>query len=297
MRTPVALFVFNRPDVTRKVFERIAAVRPEVLLIVADGPRADRPDDAALCAEVRRIVTAVDWPCDLRVNFAPRNLGCGLRVSTGLDWVFRLVEEAIVLEDDCLPAPDFFPFCEAMLDRYRHDTRIGIVCGSNFANGEAEPDGDYLFCRYGPIWGWATWRRTWRFYDFAMSTYDEDRGRGLLSDLFTDRKVVRFWERAFDEYAAGRIDTWDYALTYATLRQSMLHVIPAVNLITNIGCGRPDATHTRDPHPVAEWPSGSLHFPLRHPSAVVASLAFERSFERRVFGIRHGMPDPAEPKD
>jgi hypothetical protein len=80
------------------------------LLLIADGPRQDWEGEAETCRQVREIVARVDWPCEVFQNFSERNLGCQERMISGLDWVFSLVDEAIILEDDCLPDPSFFPF-------------------------------------------------------------------------------------------------------------------------------------------------------------------------------------------
>ena len=115
LETPVALIVFNRPEPTRRVFAAIAKARPSRLLLIADGPRPDRQRESNQCAEVRNIVSAVDWPCQVQADFADENMGCRRRVISGLDWVFSQVEEAIILEDDCVPDPSFFPFCSELL--------------------------------------------------------------------------------------------------------------------------------------------------------------------------------------
>lgn len=49
--------------------------------------------------------------------------------GSGISWVFEQVEAAILLEDDCVPAPTFFPFCTELLERYRMDARIGMIAG------------------------------------------------------------------------------------------------------------------------------------------------------------------------
>ncbi len=131
-RTPVALFVYNRMATTAPVFEAIAAAKPETLLIVADGPHPDRPDDARLCQEVRDLVTRPTWPCAVHTNLADTNMGFKKRISSGLHWAFDVAEEVIVIEDDTLPSPEFFPFCDEMLARYRDDERVMMVTGCNF---------------------------------------------------------------------------------------------------------------------------------------------------------------------
>ena len=156
-KSPVAFLVFNRPETTRRVFAEIAKARPRKLLLVADGPRRQLPDEHARCREVRQIVSGVDWDCEILTNYSEDNLGCVVRVSTGIDWVFTQVEDAIILEDDCLPHPTFFRFCDEMLEMYRVDDRIMTISGDNFQFGRRRWNYSYYFSRYPHIWGWATW--------------------------------------------------------------------------------------------------------------------------------------------
>lgn len=147
LKTPIAFLIFNRPDTTEKVFCEIAKAKPQKLLVVADGPRSGKAGEAEKCEQARRIISSVDWECEVLTNYSAVNLGCKRRVSSGLDWVFETVEEAIVLEDDCLPSPSFFPFCEELLARYRQDDRIMQVSGSNYIDTGTEES--YLFSKYG----------------------------------------------------------------------------------------------------------------------------------------------------
>src|SRR5712692_5523584 len=131
LTTPVALIIFNRPETTARVFAEIAKARPSRLLLVADGPRLDHPEDVEKCTATRAIVEQVDWPCEVLTNFSEANLGCKMRPVSGINWVFENVEEAIILEDDCLPHPSFFPFCQELLERYRDDQRVMMIGGTN----------------------------------------------------------------------------------------------------------------------------------------------------------------------
>src|SRR5712691_1210425 len=181
LRTPVVLIVFNRPEITAQSFAAIRAARPTQLFIIADGPRPNVSGDEEKCAATRAVVEKVDWPCQILRKFAESNLGLRRNVSEGLDWVFRQTEEAIILEDDCLPDPTFFPFCDAMLERYRDDGRIGMISGTNPSAHLAPPDGEsYFFSRYYYIWGWATWRRAWQLYDREMTAWPAMRRSGWL---------------------------------------------------------------------------------------------------------------------
>lgn len=286
MKTPVALFIFNRPETTAQVFAQIAAQRPEQLFLIADGPRPDRPDEAERCRQARRAVSRVDWPCRVHVNFSGANLGCGRRMSSGLTWVFEQVEEAIILEDDCLPCPDFFRFCEEMLARYRHDARIGIISGDNFLPSEmnARIGASYYFTRYLHIWGWASWRRTWRQYDFATRLFPKAIEEDWLGEIFERPQTAQWWARTVYGVHSGQVDTWDHQFVFAGLINSWLNVMPTVNLVSNIGFG-PDATHAVFDSPIAARPAGPLAFPLRHPEAVIRSRRADDYMEGNVFRI------------
>lgn len=275
------MLVFNRPDTTARVLQAIRAARPARLLVVADGPRPSRPEDARRCAEVRALFDAIDWPCEVEREFAAENLGCRRRVASGLDWVFARVPEAIVLEDDCLPDPSFFPFCEELLARYRDEPRVAAVTGNNFQGGRVRGDASYYFSRWPHIWGWASWRRAWRHYDVAVGDWPARARTRWLAEQLGDPRAARHWARVFDAAHAGAVDTWDYQWTYAVWAQRGLVATPNVNLVTNIGFGA-GATHTTGPATLA-IPSRPIPFPLVHPASVAADDAADRHVQRELF--------------
>jgi len=269
LRAPVALLVFNRPDTTLRVFEAIAAAKPPKLLVVADGPRRDREGEDALCRQARSVVERVDWDCEVLTNFSDENLGCRQRIATGLDWVFGAVEEAVVLEDDCLPHPSFFRFCDEMLDRYRDDERVMGISGDNFQPQRRTP-ASYYFSRFAHIWGWASWRRAWRHYDERMRLWPAFRAAKALEGV-VHPSSVDYWTGILQSVYENRIDTWDYQWTFACWTQGALTVLPAENLVSNIGF-RADATHTTAASALAELPSHEMRFPLTHPSFVLPDV-------------------------
>jgi hypothetical protein len=268
LATPVAFLVFNRPQTTARVWETIRQARPRKLLIVADGPRAVRADEADRCAEVRAICERIDWPCEVLRNYAETNLGCRRRVSSGLDWVFSMVEEAIILEDDCLPHPTFFPYCQELLARYRDDERVMMISGDNFQPGPPRHEYSYYFSRYPHVWGWASWRRAWQHYDVNMSLWPTVRDGGWLESIFLDAQSTAYWRATFDRVAAGEIDTWDYQLGFACFAQNGLSICPRGNLVQNIGFAT-DATHTAANSPLANLAVEAMQFPLKHPPFLI----------------------------
>jgi len=202
------------------------------------------PEDVTKVEAVRRIIeVGVDWPCEVLKNYAADNMGCRERAASGISWAFSLFEEAIFLEDDCLPHQTFFTFCETMLQRFRDDERIMHVNGTNFIAPHRRGDESYLFSKYVWVWGWASWRRAWQHYDFKMSSWDERKR--LLYRSFDSRRERAFWVSAFEaarrDWSAAQ--TWAFPWIYSCWTRGGYTVVPACNLVENLGFGS-DATHT-----------------------------------------------------
>ena len=281
-KTPIAYFVFNRPRHTRHTFDVIRAQRPARLLIVADGPRLNHPTDAERCSEVRSIVSQIDWPCDVSLNYSDINLGCKRRMSSGLDWVFEQVETAVILEDDCVPNDDFFIFCDELLERYADNPDIWVITGNNHQQGRKRSRQSYYFSRYNHIWGWATWRRAWKHYDVEMSFWPTWKDSANWHARIPDPVERKVWSAIFDKVKAGLVDTWDYQWTACVWYHGGLTVTPNVNLVTNIGFGA-DATHTvtkDDEEGIPALPLG----PITHPSVIKQHRAADRFVFNHNFG-------------
>jgi len=256
-----------------------------MLMVVADGPRADRPDEPAQCAASRALVDQIDWNCEVQKNYSDVNLGCKRRVASGLDWVFQMASEAIILEDDCLPHETFFPYCEALLDRYREDGRVMHIGGNNFGV-EAQVFGQhsYGFSSFPQVWGWATWRRAWKQIDLAMSAWPALRGGHEFKGLKIRRSLLRRQLRRWEDAYSNRVDTWDFQWQFAVMRRCGLAVVPRRNLVSNIGFS-PSATHTVDmASDKANLPMHAIEFPLSHPGAVCAAPALDEFFAARMLG-------------
>lgn len=286
MRSAVLFLVFNRPSTTAQVFEALRRARPPRLYVAADGPRAGRDGEAERCAEVRRIATAVDWPCEVRTLFRKANLGCKQGVSQGISWFFEQEPEGIVLEDDVLPLPGFFPYCDELLERWRDDEQVASVSGCCLVADKYRAPHSYFFSRQDHVWGWAGWRRSWRHYDVAMRGWPEwDRSGGLLRQLGGDRCAADYWRAVFDRAWRGEIDTWDYQWKYACWSHGMVHALPRHNLTQNLGLG-PGATHTgKVPSYVVRNPPRELERPLRHPPDAARDEAADRLIRRHVTGL------------
>ena len=278
MTANVVLIIYNRPDLTAEVFSAIARVRPARLFVIADGPKPERPGDAELVQLTRRTVADVDWECEVVRNYAETNIGCRARVTSGMNMVFGKVDDAIVLEDDCVPHPSFFRFCRELLDRYRDDSRVFHIGGDNFQRGKKWGNASYYFSKYTHGWGWATWRRAWQFFDSTIRDWPEFRDSGGLKRICPIPQEEKYWFDRFEEVYAGRPDIWDFAWNFACWQRQSLAIVPQVNLVSNIGF-RADAMHTR------EYDSFISSLPAQDIGRIVHPEKMERNdaADRRAF--------------
>ena len=319
MRAPVLLIIFNRADTTSRVLEALAQVKPPRLFVFGDGPRADRPDDKAKCAAAQAVVKRlVNWDCELVECYSETNLGCGRGPATAISWVFEQVDRAIILEDDCVPHPSFFPFCDELLHKYWDDNRVMHIAGKSLQGGERRTSYSYFFSNHCISWGWATWRRAWRHHDMTLSNWPTLRETFWLKDILEHPRAVAYYRHVFDQAHSrqGDIDYWDYQWCFACWSQNGLSILPNGTLVSNIGFGHPDATHTTSPNgPDAALSLEEMKFPLRHPKyvrriseadryvvndAILPSLAAPQTMLDKVLGpvrsFLNERPSLADPK-
>jgi len=292
LQTPVALFLFNRPDRLRRVFEQVRQARPKRLFLVADGPRDT--EEARQCERARAVTDLIDWPCELTTDFADRNLGLRRRIPSGIDGVFREVDRAILLEDDCLPHSSFFPYCEELLERYADEDRVMHVAGSQLLREPPNGGASYHFSRYVHVWGWATWRRAWSHYDGALEGWHALRPRrreARLRSWFATEGERHYWRYVWDDFYAD--DNWSAQWSFACIARHALAITPNRNMVSNIGFGA-DATNAReDPLGIAARPLEGIAFPLSHPESIEADAEADAAASHL---FRRGAP-PAPQKE
>ena len=266
-KLPVLMIVFNRPETTEKVFAAVREYAPEKLYVAADGPRT-AARDAERCAAVRRIFDRVDWPCQLKTRFRDDNLGCRKAPPDGISWFFEQEEEGVILEDDCLPSPDFFRFCSEMLARYRNNERIMLIGGSCYFDRPVN-SADYAFSRFSWTWGWATRRNAWRKFDLDMPDFPEFKSGEKICELlpghpYMQWRLTRIFQKCYEK-SPYFYDVWDWMWSYAVMKNHGLCIVPNRNLISNIGSL--GATHRMDSRTMNR-PCRSLPALLRHPEEI-----------------------------
>ena len=266
--TPILFLIFDRLNTTKEVFKIISDIKPLQLFVAADGPRPDSPDHTEKCNHTREYVLKnIDWECNVKTLFRDHNLGCRYAVSSAITWFFNQVEEGIILEDDCLPSPSFFIFCQNLLEHYRNEPKIMHISGDNYQFGQKRGDGSYYFSVLNHNWGWATWRRAWQYYDLEMKNLPAFVQSNSIQKIWQDEVMQYYWLQNFLKTQQGQIDTWDYQWTFSIWHQGGLAILPNENLVMNIGFGE-DATHTTDKNNLLSQLKALNLNEIKHPSTI-----------------------------
>jgi hypothetical protein len=283
LEVAVVLVIYRRPHLVRELLRCLQAVRPAKIWIVADGPSASAPRaEQDLCLSAREEAEkGILWPCEVRPIYSGANMGLRRRVETGLNEVFRAEDEAIILEEDCQPRPDFFPFVQTMLKHYRHVDQVAAVSGNCFLPKWVSLETSYYFSRYFHVWGWASWARAWRDPSSPGSPWPE---RGYEA-IFPDSKMdeAQYWNRIFQRMSSGQIQSWAYPWMARQWAQGRCFITPAQNLVVNHGFGL-DGTNTRDSKVCAGVQRiRLLTEPYRSPEAVAPDSRLDRAvFENHI---------------
>lgn len=281
--TPVIFLIYRRPDLTAKVFDAIKKAKPTQLLVVADGPKSQ--NETFLCQKARAVTEQIDWNCEIQRNYSEVNMGSRRRVRSGLDWAFSQVNEAIILEDDCLPHHSFFRYCQELLNYYRDDERIWCISGNNFQDSQKRGGGSYYFSNYCHCWGWATWRRAWQQYDDNLSNWPIFKKGRYLESILDSELEIQYWQEIFERlYNSPDPPNWDYGWTFTCWQNSGLTVLPNINLVSNLGF-RSDATNTTITSKNAELPTGDIG-EIKHPGFIIRDhVADQYTFEYHFDGF------------
>ena len=264
-KTPIVLFIYKREKKTKLIFDQIKKIKPEKLLVIADGPK--NSSEMIVCDKTRNVFDQIDWNCQIFKNYSDINLGLKKRFFSGIDWVFQLMDEAIFLEDDTLPSQSFFYFCQELLEKHKKDEEVGMICGSNLG-ANIEIKNSYSFLPVCFIWGWATWKRSWDLLDRGMSQLNSFNSENVLETLGYKKKYNKKMINFLLNTKLGKINTWDAYFVFTMLLYKKMNIVPHQNLVSNIGFDS-DATHTRN---FLSWFSKIDHkeisFPLQFPKKI-----------------------------
>ncbi len=279
--TPVVLFLYKRPETTVQVIRSISNVKPRKIYLIADGPKSVQ--ERSLSNEARKIVEDnIDWQCDVIKYYSNKNLGLRRRIESGLNMVFQKEDKAIILEDDCVADSSFFYFSQNLLDLYKNNHSIMAISGSNFLFDRQKVKDSYYFSHYPHSWGWATWKRAWNKYDPHISDWPKFKHSLEFKQIFPNKLARYYWKMVFDSIYKDKIDSWAYRWTYSCIKNNLLCITPAKNLVKNIGVGM-SATHTKFKTKAISQSIDSMNFPLIHPQIFALNYEFDRITEKHLY--------------
>ena len=289
---PVLLIFFTRDDTFAKVFEKVREAKPSKLFLACDGPRENRPDDVEKIARCKEIASNIDWECEVYTNYSEKNLGCGVRPQSAISWALSIVDRIVILEDDCVPETSFFSYMAELLEKYKDNERIGMVSGLNHFRTWDCDKYSYCFTKTAAIWGWGTWARVWKDYDYTVSSLDSPYVQKLMKYQITFKRAknakIKNWLKTTERLKNNEnISYWDSQFGYLKMYKGYLSIVPRVNLIHNIGVGV-DSTHANI-KVSNTWKKGMLHFipvepiecPLVHPEFIMCDTGYDDAVDNR----------------
>lgn len=289
---PVLIVFFNRSEPLREVFEAVRKAKPVKLFLAQDGARKGNSKDAEKVAACREVVQNIDWECEVFTDYSESNLGCGKRMSSAISWAFEQVDRLMILEDDCVPAADFFPFCEEILEKYKEDERVNLISGMNHLGVYEKAPADYFFCSTGAIWGWATWKRVWDHYEYEMDFLEDSYAMECFSGSYYPKRQLRMLNQTGKSRSGlykqgGKLTAWTYQFRMLRFLFSQLVIVPKYNLTSNIGL-TDDSTHGGSE--LRKTPKGlqcvfyaktyAMQFPLQHPKYMISDTRYDKEVQK-----------------
>jgi hypothetical protein len=295
----VVIFFFNRPEPLEHVFQSVREAKVKKLFLIQDGARLNNHYDVENIKLCRDIISVIDWECEVHYNFSDINLSCDHRIFTGITWAFEHVDKLIILEDDCLAAQSFFPFCEEILNKYEFDNRVLMISGMNYFDEHITDGSSYFFSNTASGWGWATWKRSWLTaveqadFEFLNDSYLRKTVKDNLENLNYQEPAminfIPFVEKIRQEnLKTKRVNSWEYAIGIAKILNSSLIITPTKNLISNIGLTN-DSTHAVNQINKLDKITQNLffkktfkiNFPLIHPKYVIRNFEYEKKHSKQ----------------
>ena len=297
---PVLMVFFNREEPLKQVFEAVKKARPSKLFLAQDGARKGNITDEENIKKCREAVSLIDWECEVYYNYSEENLGCGKRMSSAISWAFEYVDRLMILEDDCVPGEDFFPFCEELLEKYKDDERISMISAMNHLETYNNYTRDsYIFCNSGAIWGWATWKRQWDMYDFEIGFMDKeyvfDKAKNTNYPKYYRDDVITTGKARTNTLRSGkRLSSWAFQFRIIGILNHQMSIVPSVNLVSNVGLTN-DSTHAsgdiklipKGLRSVFFMPIHKMEFPLKHPTFTYCDDFFDRKVWRLMGMQKH----------
>lgn len=229
---PIALFVYNRPDHTRRTLEALKTNRlasSSDLFVFCDGPKSEADPNVTTTREYVRTISGFNSVTAIERT---GNWGLSRSIISGVTEMLERSDRVIVIEDDLVTSPHFLSFMNAGLDIYENDPSVASIHGHVYPIKEKLPD--TFFLKGADCWGWATWKRAWsHFREDGRYLLSEIRKRGLSKEFDLDGAFS--YTSMLDRQIVGKTDSWAIRWHASAFLDGMLTLYPGISLVENIG--------------------------------------------------------------
>lgn len=231
---PIALFVYNRPEHTRRTLEKLSecdGFDQSPVFIFCDGPKTKKDEDSV--GKVREIVrTLVGNKAE--VILSKQNQGLAESIRRGVSSLCDSQGRAIIIEDDLLVAPFFLDYMNTALEKYQTDSSVMQISGFMFPIDKFVGREEALFLPFTTSWGWATWQRAWQKFDPAAEGWKAMYTDPDLKKKFNLDSAYDFFSM-LEKQMNGHSDSWAIRWYWSVFKNSGLTLFPPVSLVKNIG--------------------------------------------------------------
>ena len=285
LHTPVGIFFYNRPDLLKIILNRLTEVYIPKLFLVSDGPNSQRFGDQEKVTECRNLCKNLPNVGETIEIYRDYNVGIYRNITEGIRNIFSRTETCIFLEDDTLPDISFFKYCQELLEWYSGDDKVWLISGTNVFTSKKSIKSDsvsFYFSRYPGFWGWASWSKKWnKYYDGELASFLSFWNHPSFKKQFRSRREYLYWTNKLNVVIATK-GTWDTQAIPTSFYNELLSIVPAVNLVTNIGFNRSDATHSLGNSPLANVLAHSFEFPMKIPPRISINQDYDKAFSNYV---------------
>lgn len=285
LNTPVGLFFYNRPDLLKTILNQLEAIYIPKLFLVSDGPNSQRFGDREKVRECRNLCKELPNVGETIEIYRDYNVGIYKNITEGIKNIFSNTETCIFLEDDTLPNISFFRYCQELLQWYSEEDKVWLISGTNAFTSKKTTNsgsGSFYFSKYPGFWGWASWSKKWnKYYDGELATYSSFWNQPSFKKQFRSKREYLYWTNKLNVLIATK-GTWDTQAIPTSFYYELLSIVPAVNLVTNIGFNHPDATHSLGNSSLANLLSHTFEFPMKIPPRISINQDYDKAVSNYV---------------
>lgn len=230
---PIALFVYNRPEHTRRTInylQKNLLADESRLFIFSDAAKTD--DDKAKVEQVRQLIKEVTGFKSVKVITRKENLGLANSIISGVTQLVNDYGKVIVFEDDLLSSVYTLQYFNESLTHYAEEEKVMHI-GAYMYNLPDKKLPQTFFYRAATSWGWATWARAWKEFEPDIDVLIKQFDKKKIEQFSIDGSM-NFWKQMQD-FKAGKNNSWAIRWYASIFLKGGLTLNPSKSLVNNIG--------------------------------------------------------------